>query len=59
MLSRIKQLICNHSIETKSETGLGAINNGYFFVKTLISCAKCKKAFAQHPRQDCCYVRHI
>lgn len=60
MRARIKQLFCSHeSIETKSETGLNAVDQGYFFVKTLISCARCKKSFPQHPRAQCCYVMHI
>jgi hypothetical protein len=60
MLTRLKQYFCNHnSIETKTETGLNAINNGYFFVKTLIYCTQCKKSFPQHPNQMCCYVMHI
>lgn len=60
MLTMIKQFLCTHNeIETKSETGLNAIDRGYFFVKTLISCAKCKKSFQQHPRMQCCYVMHL
>lgn len=60
MLKIIKQFFCSHnSIETTSESGLNAIDQGYFFVKTLISCSKCGKSFAQHPRQMCCYVMHL
>jgi hypothetical protein len=60
MLTRIKQCFCNHnSIETKTETGIDAIKNGYFFVKTLIYCRECKKSFPQHPRSMCCYVMHL
>lgn len=60
MLARIKQLFCNHeSIDTKSEVGLNAVEKGYFIVKTLISCNKCKKSFQQHPHAMCCYVMHM
>lgn len=60
MLKRIKQYFCPHNhIETRSETGLIAVDNGYFFVKTLIRCTKCKKSFDRHPKEMCCYVMHI
>lgn len=60
MLTRIKQYFCGHDrIETRSETGLSEAEKGWFFVKTLISCTKCGKSFAQHPRASCCYVMHL
>lgn len=60
MLKRIKQYFCTHnSISIRSETGLVAVDNGYFFVKTIVTCANCKKSFQQHPHEKCCYVMHI
>lgn len=56
MLNRIKQLFCSHdSITVNTEM----YSKGLMIVKTSIQCQKCKKSFAQHPNENCCYVRHI
>lgn len=60
MLTLIKQIFCRHqSIRTTSESGINAIGQGYFFVKTMIVCSDCKKSFPRHPRELCCHVMHI
>ncbi len=56
MIKRLKQLICLHEIETKTESWSPA---HIFIVKTLIYCIKCEKTFSQHPGANCCYVQHI
>ncbi len=28
-------------------------------IESLIRCDDCKKSFTQHPRQECCFVKHI
>lgn len=56
MFKLIKQYLCNHpDIIIKTETSV----DGLIISKTLIQCNTCKKSFAQHPNQICCYVQHI
>lgn len=52
----LKQIFCSHqSITTKTETFFGRP----LIIKTLIQCENCLKSFYQHPRAECCHVKHL
>jgi hypothetical protein len=56
MIKLIKQLFCTHqSITIKTEASCDRL----LLIKSLISCDKCGKGFAENPHAECCLVKHI